>query len=44
MRFASRQYLIELLDEYYKQRQNFVLSVTKENVTFVKKRSFLKRN
>ena len=40
MKVVSREYLVDLLDEYYKQRQNFFSFCNKKSVLFVKKRFF----
>ena len=44
MRIVTRQYLIELLDEYYKQQQNFCSFYNQIKCIFSQKTHFLKRN
>ena len=43
MRFVSRQYLTELLDEYYKQRQNFCSFSNQRKCNFCQKAHFFGR-
>ena len=40
MRIVTRQYLIELLDEYYTQQQNFCSFCNQRKCTFYKKTHF----
>ena len=40
MRIVTRQYLIELLDEYYKQQQNFCFFCNQRKCTFCQKTHF----
>ena len=40
MRIVTRQYLIELLDEYYKQKQNFCSFYNQRKCIFSQKNSF----
>ena len=40
MRIVTRQYLIELLDEHYKQQQNFCSFYNQRKCTFCQKTDF----
>ena len=51
MRLVSREYLVELLDQYYQEQQNVcsfctksALFVTRGSVFFLKKQFFLKKS